>query len=44
VQDIEGICAAGIPNRDLDALENFWQSCQVCKRVVQESDRPDYCI
>jgi type I restriction enzyme M protein len=44
VQDIDGHLHGGIPNRDLDALENFWQVIPgVRAALFKKADRPGYC-
>src|ERR1700730_5326965 len=44
VQDIDGHLRGGIPNRDLDALENFWQVMPSLRAALfKKADRPGYC-
>jgi type I restriction enzyme M protein len=44
LQDIEGHLRGGIPNRDVDALENYWQVIpSVRAALFKKGDRPGYC-
>jgi type I restriction enzyme M protein len=44
MQDIDGHLRGGIPNRDLDALENFWQVMPSLRSALfKKADRPGYC-
>ena len=43
LQDIEGHLRGGIPNRDIDALENFWQVFPAVRATLfKKADRPGY--
>jgi len=43
LQDIDGHLRGGIPNRDIDALENFWQVFPAVRATLfQKADRPGY--
>jgi type I restriction enzyme M protein len=43
VQDIDGHLRGGIPNRDLDALEDFWQVMPSLRAALcKKADRPGY--
>jgi type I restriction enzyme M protein len=43
IQDIEAHLLGGIPNADIDALDNYWTVYPSLKAVLfQESDRPKY--
>ena len=43
LQDIDGHLRGGIPNRDIDALENFWQVFPgVRATLFKKADRPGY--
>ena len=44
LQDIDGHLRGGIPNRDIDALERYWQVIPgVRAALFQKADRPGYC-
>jgi type I restriction enzyme M protein len=44
MQDIDGHLRGGIPERDLDALDRYWQVIPgVRAALFQEADRPGYC-
>jgi type I restriction enzyme M protein len=44
LQDIDGHLRSGIPNRDIDALERYWQVIPAVRATLfQEADRPGYC-
>jgi type I restriction enzyme M protein len=44
VQDIDGHLRGGIPNRDIDALDRYWQLIPgVRAAVFKKADRPGYC-
>jgi len=43
LQDIDGHLRGGIPNRDIDALENFWQVFPAVRATLfKKADRPGY--
>jgi type I restriction enzyme M protein len=42
LQDIDGHLRGGIPERDLDALGNYWQVLPVVRATLFESLRPGY--
>ena len=43
LQDIDGHLRGGIPNRDIDALENFWQVFPAVRATLfKKADRPSY--
>jgi type I restriction enzyme M protein len=43
LQDIDGHLRGGIPNRDIDALENFWQVIPAVRATLfKNADRPGY--
>ena len=42
LQDIEGHLRGGIPNRDLDALHNYWQVIPSVRAALFEDLRPGY--
>jgi type I restriction enzyme M protein len=43
LQDIDGHLRGGIPNRDIDALENFWQVFPAVRATLfKKTDRPGY--
>jgi type I restriction enzyme M protein len=43
LQDIDGHLRGGIPNRDIDALENFWQVFPAVRATLfRKADRPGY--
>ena len=43
LQDIDGHLRGGIPNRDIDALENFWQVFPTVRATLfKKADRPGY--
>ena len=42
LQDIEGHLRGGIPNRDLDALDSFWQVIPSVRAALFEDLRPGY--
>jgi type I restriction enzyme M protein len=42
LQDIEGHLRGGIPNRDLDALDSFWQVIPAVRAALFEDMRPGY--
>ncbi|HAO79751.1 MAG TPA: type I restriction-modification system subunit M, partial [Verrucomicrobia subdivision 3 bacterium] len=43
LQDIDGHLRGGIPNRDIDALENFWQVFPAVRvTLFKKADRPGY--
>lgn len=42
LQDIDGHLRGGIPNRDIDALENFWQVFPAVRSVLFKSLRSGY--
>lgn len=42
LQDIEGHLRGGIPNRDLDALEEYWKVIPAIRTVLFESSRTGY--
>jgi type I restriction enzyme M protein len=43
LQDIDGHLRGGIPNRDIDALENFWQVFPAMRATLfKKADRPGY--
>ena len=42
LQDIEGHLRGGIPNRDLDALDSFWQVIPSVRTALFEALRPGY--
>jgi type I restriction enzyme M protein len=42
LQDIEGHLRGGIPERDLDALADYWQVMPCVRAALFESDRPGY--
>ena len=43
IQDIEGHLKGGIPNVDIDALEDYWQVCPSLKKALFKSSRSGYC-
>ncbi|MGD0089935.1 MAG: class I SAM-dependent DNA methyltransferase [Planctomycetota bacterium] len=44
LQDIDGHLRGGIPNRDIDALERYWQVIpSVRAALFKKADRPGYC-
>jgi type I restriction enzyme M protein len=44
IQDIDGHLRGGIPNRDVDALDGYWQVIPgVRTELFKKGDRPDYC-
>ena len=44
LQDIDGHLRGGIPDRDLDALERYWQVIPgVRAALFKKADRPGYC-
>jgi len=44
LQDIDGHLRGGIPDRDIDALENYWQVIPgVRAALFEKADRPGYC-
>lgn len=44
LQDIDGHLRGGIPDRDVDALERYWQVIpSVRSALVKKGDRPGYC-
>jgi len=45
IQDIEAHLLGGIPNRDVDALENYWKVYPSLKSTLFKPipERPDYC-
>ena len=42
LQDIEGHLRGGIPNRDLDALKDYWQVIPAVRAALFEDLRPSY--
>jgi type I restriction enzyme M protein len=42
LQDIEGHLKGGIPVRDVDVLERYWQVCPQLREVLFKGNRPDY--
>ena len=42
IQDIEGHLCGGIPNRDVDALEQYWSVCPQLRQALFEHNRPGY--
>ena len=43
LQDIDGHLRGGIPNRDIDALENYWQVFPAVRATLfKKADRPGY--
>lgn len=44
LQDIEGHLKGGIPERDIDALEQYWKVCPTLKgKLIGPADRKGYC-
>jgi type I restriction enzyme M protein len=43
IQDIEGHLKGGIPNVDIDALEEYWKVCPSLKKALFKSFRSGYC-
>ena len=42
LQDIEGHLKGGIPVRDVDALERYWQVCPNLRQILFKENRPSY--
>lgn len=42
IQDIEGHLCGGIPERDIEALEAYWQVCPGLRQALFKPNRPDY--
>jgi len=42
LQDIEGHLKGGIPARDVDALERYWEICLQLRKVLFKDNRPGY--
>jgi type I restriction enzyme M protein len=42
VQDIAGHLQGGIPVRDVDALESYWEVCPTLRTSLFKKNRPDY--
>src|SRR6185295_10643797 len=42
LQDIDGHLRGGIPVRDVDALERYWQVCPHLREVLFKANRPGY--
>lgn len=42
VQDIEGHLCGGIPERDIEALNEYWQVCPELHKALFKSNRPGY--
>jgi type I restriction enzyme M protein len=42
IQDLEGHLRGGIPARDVEALDPFWQVCPSLKSALFAEDRPGY--
>ncbi|MBV1787508.1 type I restriction-modification system subunit M [Marinobacterium sp. D7] len=42
IQDIEGHLRGGIPARDIDALDSYWQVCPDLKSALFSDNRPGY--
>jgi type I restriction enzyme M protein len=44
LQDIDAHLRGGIPNRDIDALEHYWQVIPAVRATLcKKANRPDYC-
>jgi Type I restriction-modification system methyltransferase subunit len=43
IQDIEGHLKGGIPNADIDALEEYWKVCPTLKKALLKPSRSGYC-
>ena len=43
IQDIGGHLRGGIPARDIDALDDYWQICPDLRAALFEPRRPGYC-
>ncbi len=42
LQDIEAHLNGGIPERDIDALQTYWEVCPSLRAVLFTANRPDY--
>ena len=42
IQDIEGHLRGGIPERDVEALERYWDVCPALKQALFKPNRPGY--
>ena len=42
IQDIEGHLRGGIPERDMEALEHYWNVCPTLKGALFQPNRPGY--
>ncbi len=42
IQDIDGHLRGGIPERDLDALHNYWSVCPNLRNALFKENRPGY--
>ena len=44
IQDIDGHLRGGIPDRDIDDLDRYWQVIPAVRSsLIKRADRPDYC-
>lgn len=42
IQDIEGHLKGGIPSRDIDSLDDYWQVCPDLRQTLFADNRPGY--
>lgn len=42
LQDIEGHLKGGIPERDVDALQEYWDVCPTLRKTLFQKNRPGY--
>lgn len=42
IQDIDGHLRGGIPTRDIDALQSYWEVCPTLRKTLFTDNRPGY--